>query len=70
MMSLCWKYFVPIAFIDLIGTAVWVAIFPDGNVIAQWTMLAIGMAILVLFIRAGGLSPGGPRMELYFHPTI
>src|SRR5208282_796101 len=50
MMSLCWKYFVPISFIDLIGTAGWVAIFPEGNVIAQWTMLAIGMALLVLFV--------------------
>src|SRR6516164_5233101 len=26
MMTLCWKYFVPIAFIDLLGTAAWVAL--------------------------------------------
>ncbi len=31
LMSLCWKYFVPIAFVNMIGTAVWVAIWPDGN---------------------------------------
>src|SRR5271169_6620618 len=42
MMSLCWKYFVPISFIDLIGSAVWVAIFPDGNQVVQWIMLALG----------------------------
>ena len=31
MMTLCWKYFVPIAFVNMVGTAVWVAIWPDGN---------------------------------------
>ena len=51
MMSLCWKYFVPIAFINMIGTAVWVAIWPDGNPIAGYVMFALGVAIAVLFIQ-------------------
>jgi len=70
MMSLCWKYFVPIAFINLIGTAGWVAIFPDGNVIARWTMLAFGLALLALFISRVMTFSRRAGMELYFHPTI
>lgn len=70
MMSLCWKYFVPIAFIDLIGTAAWVALFPDGNVVAQWAMLAFGIAILALFISRVVTFTRRAGMELYFHPTI
>ena len=51
MMSLCWKFFVPIAFINMIGTAVWVAIWPDGNPVAGYVMFALGVAIAVLFIQ-------------------
>jgi len=70
MMSLCWKYFVPISFLDMIGTAVWVAIFPDGNLIAQWIMLAFGVALAVLFISRVVTFTRRAQMELYFHPTI
>src|SRR5713226_4842754 len=70
MMSLCWKYFVPIAFVDLIGSAIWVAIFPDGNLIAQWIMLAFGVTISVLFVSRVVTFTRRARMELYFHPTI
>jgi NADH-quinone oxidoreductase subunit H len=70
MMSLCWKYFVPISFIDLIGTAVWVAIFPDGEAVAQWIMIAFGAAVAVLFVWRVVHFTRQSRMELYFHPTI
>jgi NADH-quinone oxidoreductase subunit H len=70
MMSLCWKYFVPISFIDMIGTAIWVAFFPEGNIIAQWVMLALGVALAVLFISRVVTFTRRARMELYFHPTI
>jgi NADH-quinone oxidoreductase subunit H len=70
LMSLCWKYFVPLAFVNLIGTAVWVAIWPDGNVVARWIMLAIGIAIAGLFVWRVAWFARRAKMELYFHPTI
>jgi NADH-quinone oxidoreductase subunit H len=70
MMSLCWKYFVPVAFINLIGTAVWVAIWPDGNLVAAWIMLALAMVIAAYFIRRVIYFARRSHMELYFHPTI
>src|ERR1700719_2615278 len=51
MMSLCWKFFVPIAFINMIGTAVWVAIWPDGNAAMGYIMFAAGIALLVVFVQ-------------------
>ncbi len=54
----------------MIGTAVWVAILPDGNLIAQWIMLAFGVALAVLFISRVVTFTRRSRMELYFHPTI
>ncbi len=70
MMSLCWKYFVPISFIDLIGTAVWVAIWPDGNQIVAWIMFTAALALSALFIWRVSYFAKRSRMELYFHPTI
>jgi NADH-quinone oxidoreductase subunit H len=70
MMSLCWKFFVPIAFINMIGTAVWVAIWPDGNPVAGYVMFALGVAIAVLFIQRVMFYLKRSRMEMYLHPTI
>jgi NADH-quinone oxidoreductase subunit H len=70
MMSLCWKYFVPISFIDMIGTAVWVAFFPRGNLAMQWAMLLFGVGVVVLFAWRVIHFTRRSRMELYFHPTI
>jgi NADH-quinone oxidoreductase subunit H len=70
MMSLCWKYLVPIAFINMIGTAVWVAFWPDGNPAAAWIMLALGVTAAVFFASRVVHYARQSRMELYFHPTI
>jgi NADH-quinone oxidoreductase subunit H len=70
LMSACWKYFVPIAFVDMIGTAVWVAIWPDGNPVMGYLMLAAGVVVGVLFMQRVIYYVRRSRMELYFNPTI
>jgi len=70
MMSLCWKYFVPISFIDLIGSAIWVGIWPEGNPIAAWIMLAMAIVVAAIFVRRVAYFARQARMELYFRPTI
>ena len=70
MMSLCWKFFVPIAFINMIGTAVWVAIWPEGNPVAGYVMFGLGVAIIVLFVQRVMYYLKRSRMEMYLHPTI
>lgn len=51
LMSVCWKYLVPIAFANILGTALWVVLWPGGNVIAQYVMFLVGLAILGYFFR-------------------
>jgi NADH-quinone oxidoreductase subunit H len=70
MMSLCWKYLVPIAFINMIGTAVWVAVWPNGNAAASWIMLGLGVAAALFFVSRVVHYTRQSRMELYFNPTI
>ncbi len=51
LMSVCWKYLVPIAFANILGTALWVVLWPGGNVFAQYVMFLVGLAILGYFFR-------------------
>jgi hypothetical protein len=48
-MSTCWKYLVPMAFVNFVGTAVWVAIWPNGNRPVWYLMTAGGFALLGYF---------------------
>jgi NADH-quinone oxidoreductase subunit H len=70
MMSICWKYFVPFGFIDMIGTAIWVAFFPHGSRLMAFVMFALGVAIVAAFAWRVAYFTRRARMELYFHPTI
>jgi NADH-quinone oxidoreductase subunit H len=70
LMSLCWKYFVPISFLDMIGTAVWVAIWPNGNPVTGWILFAAGVVVLVLFVRRVMYYFRRSKMELYCSPII
>src|SRR5207237_7002645 len=49
MMTICWKYFVPLAFLNMIGTAAWLAFFPHGSRLMEMAMFALGVAIVTVF---------------------
>lgn len=70
LMSLCWKYLVPIGFINIIGTAIWMAIWPQGNTIVRYLMVALTIGILVQFFRRVLFHLRRARPELYFNPAI
>src|SRR5216683_7368220 len=70
LMSLCWKYFVPLGFIDMIGTAIWVAFLPHGSRLMGLVMFALAIAIVAAFGWRVAYFTRRARMELYFHPTI
>ncbi len=70
LMSLCWKYLVPIGFINLIGTAVWMVIWPQGNRVVQFGMCLLALAILVQFFRRVRFHLRRAKPELYYSPAI
>jgi NADH-quinone oxidoreductase subunit H len=49
LMSLCWKYMVPLSFLCLLGTAVWMVVWPQGNRALSIAMFGVGLLILVFF---------------------
>ncbi len=50
LMSLCWKYLIPIAFVNVIGVLLWVLYFPDGLRQARWAILGLGALIMAIFV--------------------
>ena len=71
MMVMCWKYLVPLAFVNLLGTAAWMVAFPHGAPAARIALCALTAALLVAFawrvgfhLRRAGLH----RDELSFNP--
>ena len=46
LMNLCWKYFIPIAFFNILGTGIWGLIFPEDTVIS--TAISCGIIYIGL----------------------
>ena len=70
MMSLCWKYLVPIGFINIVGTAVIMVIWPHGSSWLRYLMCLMFVVIVVQFFRRVVFHIRRARPELYFNPAI
>jgi len=52
LMTLCWKYMVPIGFFCVIGTAAWMMIFPQGAPKMAYLLTALaGVTVIYYFYR-------------------
>ena len=70
LMSLCWKYLVPIGFFNIVGTAVLMVIWPQGNSWLRYLMFVAFVVIVVQFFRRVVFHIRRARPELYFNPAI
>lgn len=70
LMSLCWKYMVPLSFVCLLGTAGWMVLFPRGNRLTSVGMFLVGVAILLQFVKRVSYQIRHARPELYWKPYI
>ncbi len=70
LMSLCWKYMVPLSFMCLLGTAVWMLIWPNGNQIISVALFLFGLGIMGLFARRVRFQLRHSQPDLYLKPFI
>ena len=68
LMTTCWKYLVPISLLNFVGTAVWVAIWPNGNRPVWYFMTLIGFALLGYFFYRVRFHLRRSRPELLLSP--
>ena len=68
LMTTCWKYLVPISFINLIGQAALMVALPHGNRLLQAAMTLLGAAILAYFFYRVVFHLRRARPELTFSP--
>jgi NADH-quinone oxidoreductase subunit H len=50
LMTICWKFLVPIAFVNLLGTAVWMVLFPEGLWPVRYALFALGAGLVGYFV--------------------
>jgi NADH-quinone oxidoreductase subunit H len=65
LMTTCWKYLVPLGFINLLGTAVWVVLFPEGSPFVEGLMFSLGAGLVGYFfwrVRFHYVRSGHERM--------
>jgi len=70
LMSLCWKYMVPLSFMCLLGTAIWMLFWPQGNWIISFLLFLFSVGILGIFFRRVRFQLRHARPELYLKPFI
>ena len=74
LMTLCWKFLVPIALVNVVGTAVWMVVVPEsaGRVVAIAMMLG-GVALVALFFARVRFHLKRARLraeDYYYSPII
>ena len=72
LMSICWKYLVPISFANVMATAAWMLIWPNGNRFVSIVMTLFGTALVIQFFRRVAFHLRRARIrergELYWSP--
>lgn len=71
MMEMCWKYLVPIALVNFLGTAAWLVAFPHGVPAVRWALFGVAALGIVAFFRRVGFHIRNARLErrhLSFNP--
>jgi len=68
LMTTCWKYLVPIAFLNLIGQAFWIVLFPDGSRLVQALMTMLGFGIIGYFFYRVAFHLRRARPQMQFSP--
>lgn len=70
LMSLCWKYLVPIGFVCVIGTAIWMMLFPQGAPMMRYLLTALAALITVYYFYRVLWQIRVSRAEVQLNPFV
>src|SRR5215472_12599937 len=63
MMEMCWKYLVPIALVNFLGTAAWMVAFPAGLPVVHWALFLAALVAVAAFARRVAFHIRNARLE-------
>jgi NADH-quinone oxidoreductase subunit H len=70
LMTLCWKYMVPLSFACLLGTVGFMFVPANLQRVISAAMAGLGLALLIVFFVRVGFQIRQAKPELYFKPHI
>ncbi|HEY7556224.1 MAG TPA: NADH-quinone oxidoreductase subunit NuoH [Candidatus Binatia bacterium] len=70
LMTLCWKYMVPLSFLCLMGTIGFMFVPKDVQRIVSAAMFGLGVALVIIFFLRVGFQIRHAKPELYLKPHI
>lgn len=70
LMTLCWKYLVPISFVNLLCAMLYFVLFPQGNLLVSLTMFGLGLGVMLYFFRRVAFHLRRAKPEIYLSPFI
>ena len=68
LMTTCWKYLLPVAFLNFMGTALWVLIWPEGFRFAEVLLTALGFGLVGYFFYRVSFPSATLRAEITLSP--
>jgi NADH-quinone oxidoreductase subunit H len=73
MMEVCWKYLIPIAFLNIVGTALWVVLVPKGQppaIVVSVLMVLATVFLFVQFARRVRMNLRESHMPINLNPFV
>jgi len=70
LMTLCWKYMVPLSFLCLLGTIGFLFVPKDLQRIVSAAMFGLGVGLVIIFFLRVAFQIRHAKPELYFKPQI
>lgn len=73
MMEVCWKYLVPLSFLNLVGTAFWMVLLPRGGLpanAASVLLVLLAAAVAVLFARKVRMNLRETEARVSLNPFV
>jgi len=70
LMALCWKYLVPIGFICVMGTAMWMIVVPEGSPTMHYLLFGLAALVTVYYFYRVVYQLKATRSELDFNPLV
>jgi NADH-quinone oxidoreductase subunit H len=70
LMSLCWKYLVPIGFVCVMGVAIWMMLWPQGIPSMRYVLTVTAAVVTAYYFYRVYWQLKSTRSEIQLNPFV